>query len=117
MNSLRGIGLFALQVIGLVSAGKKETIAEIERHFESRDLVEYLYRKYAKHFYVSYDGDSPYDSAALNFYFFNYCGYIEGNESRKYGIVNDNDGLLLIPALLMDKVNEAETSWMIDFEK
>jgi hypothetical protein len=57
------------QVIGLISVCKKETIAEIEHHIESKDLVEYLSQKYAKHFYVSYDGDSPYDIAALNFSF------------------------------------------------
>ena len=34
-----------------------------------------------------------------------YNGYIQGNERRKYGICNDNEGLLLVVALVLDMVS------------
>ncbi len=109
-GTLTGIGLFTVEVIHLISAGKHENFAEIEKHFENRDLVEYLSTKYAEHFFAQFDG-TMYDNAAINQYFFEYTGYIQGNERRKYGIMNDEDGLLLIPALLMDRVETECRKW------
>ena len=38
-GSLKGIGLFALEVMHLISSGKKETLATVEEHFEKKDIV------------------------------------------------------------------------------
>lgn len=106
-NTLRGIGIFQLEITHLISIGKKENIKEIEKHFELNDLVEYLYSKYRSYFSNPFDG-SICNNNAINAYFEQYAGYIEGNEDRKYGIENDDDGLLLIIALIAEIIKEIE---------
>ncbi len=44
-GSLRGIGLFGIEVMHLISSGKKETLKTVEEHFEKKDIVEYLFSK------------------------------------------------------------------------
>jgi len=112
-GSLTGIGLFLLEVLRLISAGKKETLKDIETHLDDADLVEYLSKKYDSQFNVKFD-DTQYDNSEINKYFTNYSGYIEGNEDRKYGILNQDDGLLLILALLTDKIERECINWSAD---
>lgn len=111
-KNLKGIGLFAMCVTHLISVGNYETFTEIEKHFDNSDLVEYISTKYKKDMIINFD-NSIYDNQAINAYFHNYSGYIEGNEARKYGIVDENHGLLLILVLLLDKVEEASINWTI----
>lgn len=111
-NSLKGIGLFQLSVIHLISIGKKESIKEIEEHFASSDLIDYLYLKYQSDFLDKFD-NSCYNNVSLNAYFEQFHGYIESNEQRKYGIMNNDDGLLLILALISDEVEYNCYSWKI----
>ena len=101
-NQILGIGLFGLQLIRLIALDRKESFQTVEDHRFNGDLVEYLYNKYKTDFYISFD-NSVYDNLAINNYFSQYNGYINGNESRKYGVENDN-GLLLLVALLMDRL-------------
>ncbi len=109
-KSLKGIGLFALEVIHLISCGKRETLKTVEEHFEKKDIVEYLFSKYKEEFFIVFD-NSVYDNEQINLYFYNYVGYIEGNERRKYGIMNADDGLLLILSLITDKVERYAFNW------
>lgn len=109
-GSLAGLGLLSLEVMHLISTGKKEAVIEVEEHFSSNDLVEYLNSKHSDDFFVQFD-NSIYDNAQLNKYFNNYTGYIEGNEARKYGIMNTDDGLLLVLALISDKVETECRKW------
>lgn len=102
-NTLTGLGFFAQEIIHLISMGKNESIEEIEKHFEINDVVEYIYQKYRESFSVIFD-NSTYDNSEINKYFNNFVGVVEGNEDRKYGIVNKNDGLLLILALIADLI-------------
>lgn len=112
-NNLKGVGIFSLEIIHLISMGIKEEIEEIERHFESKDLVEYLSNKYDDEFFVKFD-NSIYDNNIINKYFYNYVGYIEGQERRKYGIMNPDDGLLLILALITDQVERGCIAWTVE---
>lgn len=112
-GNLKGIGLFSLELLHLISIGKKESIDSVEEHFRNEDLIEYLTIKYKEEFFVVFD-NYVYDNKQLNSYFSNYSGYIEGNESRKYGIMNSDDGLLLILALLMDKVETSAINWVVE---
>ena len=112
-NTLRGIGLFQLEVIHLISIGKKESIADIEESLMNGNLIEYVFNKYKNDFCVKFNNEI-YDNKVLNSYFTNYNGYIQGNESRKYGIMNDMDGLLLILALISDKIEECSIDMKID---
>ena len=109
-GKLLGIGLFQLEIIHLISIGIKEKIQTIEKCFEEENLVEYLYEKYNEEFSIEFDG-GIYDNDAINRYFFEYCGYIEGNESNKYGIENEEDGLLLIIALISDRIEKESYKW------
>jgi len=90
-----------------------QTLKDIETHLDDADLVEYLSKKYDSQFNVKFD-DTQYDNSEINKYFTNYSGYIEGNEDRKYGILNQDDGLLLILALLTDKIERECINWSAD---
>lgn len=109
-KTLKGIGLFQLQILHLISIGKKESIKTIEEHMEKGDLIEYLFNKYKKHFSIIFD-NTIYDNESLNQYFQNCIGKIQGNESRKYGIMNEDDGLLLIPASISDTIEISASTW------
>ncbi len=108
-----GIGLFAIEIIGLVSSGEKESLSVVEEHFRRNDLVDYIFDKYKNKFSTAFD-NSIYDNAAINKYFSEYAGYIQGNEDRKYGIANEDDGLLLIVSLIFDKVEKESANWKIE---
>ena len=102
-NSLKGLGFFCQSIIHLISIGKTETINNIERCFEEKCIVEYIYEKYKPHFPDTFEPlKKVYNIETLNEYFYNYVGYIEGNEDRKYGVENSSDGLLLIVAVGLD---------------
>ena len=102
-GSLKGIGLFALEVMHLISSGKKETLATVEEHFEKKDIVEYLSSKYKDEFFIMFD-NSIYDNEQINLYFFNYVGYIEGNERRKYGIMNEDENTVAYMVMSKEEV-------------
>ena len=108
--SLKEIGLCQLEVLHLISRGNKETIEHIEKSLDNGNLIEYIFNKYRDDFFVLFD-NGVYDNEALNLYFQNYSGYIQGNESRKYGIMNETDGLLLILALISDKIEHSAANW------
>ena len=111
-KSLKRIGIFAQEIVHLISYSKKEKVRDIEEHFDSNNLVEYLYTKYKSDFSNSFDGKNP-ENEAINAYFNQYAGYIVGNEDRKYGIKNEDDGLLLILALIFEKVKDECHNWSI----
>ncbi len=96
------INMFALEVVALISAGHKETISEVEKHMYDNDLVYFIYEKYEDSFETDFGRNSKYDIESYNQFFWDMSGYINGNESRKYGIINENDGLLLIIAVILD---------------
>lgn len=100
------IQLFALEMIALVSSGQKETISDIEKHMCDGDLVQYIRDKYNDNLTNKFDDDNIYNIKAWNEAFTNYYGYVQGNENRKWGIVNEDDGLLLVIALTVEIMTE-----------
>ena len=111
--SLRKMGLFQLTVCHLISTGKTETITDIETHICNENVVEYLIEKYMDSFFDQQIGLDEY-AKPLNKYFSDYDGYIQGNEARKYGIMNEDDGLLLILALISEKISRESSKWTIE---
>ncbi len=109
-KTLKGIGLFQLEIIHLISLGKKENNKTIEECLDKGNLIEYILDKYHSDFIVPFD-NKIYDYQTLNKYFQDYSGYIQGNERRKYGIMNETDGLLLILALISDKIENTSINW------
>ena len=112
-NSLKGLGLLALNILHLISIGAKEKIETINTCIEKNNVIEYLTKKYKDHFFIAFD-NTIYNNSQLNAYFHNYCGYIEGNEERKYGIMGEDSGLLLLLALITDKVEEHSYEWTVE---
>lgn len=99
------IQLLGLEIIALISSGKKEKIVDIEKHMGEGDMVSYLLNKYGDEFSNSFD-EIICDFKAWNDEFMSYYGYVQGNENRKWGIINENDGLLLVVALIMSIMTE-----------
>lgn len=113
MGDLKGIGLFGLQVIGLVSSGETENIDDIISHLESNDVVEYLFNKYNAKFAIRFDNNT-YDNSQLNKYFSNYSFLTSNDARRKYMVSGQSNGLLFLLALLMDKVETESIKWTVD---
>lgn len=111
--SLMKMGLFQLNICHLISIGKIETFYEIETHISNGDLIDYLAQKYKGSLL---DPQIELDEYAkpLNKYFSDYDGYIQGNEARKYGIMNTDDGFLLLLALISDIISKESSKWFID---
>jgi hypothetical protein len=102
-GTLMGLGLFADQILKIISIGAKEPVDVIEKHIDAKNIVDYIYRKYGSHFYMKFDG-IVYDNDAISEYFSNY------GDTRKFGLSKD-DGLLLIIAIIMSKVEMEAVYW------
>lgn len=100
MLKLIGLDLLAFRVIAVISSGNKENIEKIEEELNKSNLVTYLNEKYKDIFMVNFE--QTYNIDELNNYFTNFAGYVQGNEGRKYGVINNDDGLLLTLALIID---------------
>lgn len=96
-----GLDVLAFEIISLISKGYSESIFKIEEELDKSNLVDYLNTKYRKDFMANFE-DGTYDLQELNKYFSDYSGYIQGNESRKFGVYNANEGLLLVIALIIN---------------
>ena len=97
-NKYMGMKVLSLCILHLISIGEKETIATVEKEIEKGSLVTYLYNKYPNlqnHLLPDY-------IQVLNNCFAGFAGYVEGNEDRKYGICGEDNGLLLLLALVFD---------------
>lgn len=103
--------LLGFEILALISRGKKETISEIEKQMENENILHYLREKYAEELFNPFTDDMQYNYNDWNKAFAKYSGYIEGNERRKYGIEKEEDGLLLLLALLLELVANREHDW------
>ena len=101
-NGTERLQLFGLEIIALISQGKSEMIEQVEQHIDDGDLIQYIREKYKDNMFNTFDDDWPYNLEDWNQAFAGYSEYIQGNERSKFGIYNDNEGLLLIVALVLD---------------
>lgn len=92
MKDIQRIGQ---EVIALCSSGEKEAIQVVENHLEKGDVIEYLTCKYQLD--IKVEAIREVDKK-LN----TYADYVIGNEDRKYGIISEEQGLLLILSLLFE---------------
>lgn len=105
-NGVERIKLLGFEIIALIAKDHKESIATIENEIDKCNVVRYLYGKYRNDFYITLDDNSPYNVDDWEKALGDYSGYVQGNESRKYGITNADDGLLLLMALVLDLVEK-----------
>ena len=103
--------LLGFEIIDLVSCGYKETISEIENQIESESIVQYIREKYKDNLSNTFSDNMPYNYADWNKALAKYSGWIRGRERRKYGIENDDDGLLLLLAFILELVANREHDW------
>lgn len=87
--------VFGLEVNGLVDQGQKEPIEEIQAHFESGDIADYIKEKYKLDFAFEREGMDE-----VNKRFQDMSSYAHGNERRKFLV--QNNGLCLIVALALN---------------
>lgn len=103
--------LLGFEIIDLVSCGYKETISEIENQVESESIVQYIREKYKDNLSNTFSDNMPYNYADWNKALAKYSGWIRGRERRKYGIENEDDGLLLLLAFILELVANREHDW------
>lgn len=103
--------LLGFEIIDLVSCGYKETISEIENQIESESIVQYIREKYKDNLSNTFSDNMPYNYADWNKALAKYSGWIRGRERRKYGIENEDDGLLLLLAFILELVANREHDW------
>ncbi len=103
--------LLGYEIIALISRGYKETITEIERQMEKENILQYVREKYAGELFNPFSDDAQYNYTDWNKALGKYSGWIEGQERRKYGIENEEDGLLLLLALILELVANREYNW------
>lgn len=103
--------LLGFEIIDLVSCGYKETISEIENQIEIESIVQYIREKYKDNLSNTFSDNMPYNYADWNKALAKYSGWIRGRERRKYGIENEDDGLLLLLAFILELVANREHDW------
>lgn len=103
--------LLGFEIIDLVSCGYKETITEIEKQMENENILQYIREKYHENLSNTFSENMPYNYKDWNKALAKYSGWIEGQERRKYGIENEDDGLLLLLALILELVANREHNW------
>lgn len=107
-TGLHGLKSFSFDLIAIIAHGNKEKISVIENEIENRNITNYLYSKYSNLMMIPLNNDCIYDLESWNRELSEYTGWVEGNESRKFGIINDDDGLLLLLGLVIDLLKDAE---------
>lgn len=100
--SLERLPIFGYDLCCLISQGKTETIHAVEEHIHQGNLVEYICNRYKNNMAITLGPNCPYDIKSWNDAYSSYNGYIQGNEERKFGILNENEGLLLVVSLTFD---------------
>ena len=103
--------LLGYEIIALISRGRKETISDIEKQMENENILQYIREKYADELFNPFSDNSQYKYEDWNKALAKYSGWIEGQERRKYGIESEDDGLLLLLALILELVANRENNW------
>lgn len=97
------IFLLAYDIIALISKGEKESVSEIMGNISEEKVVKELYSKYPNSFKLS--NEEIYDpnewDAVLKEYH-----YLSNSDIEDMGIVNDNDGLLLLLRIILGEIVE-----------
>lgn len=94
-----GLSQLIYILISLVDKGFKENIDTIEKHMSNYDLLPYLIKKYEREEDFYYFQGGSCSTKDLNDYICEMSSYVNGNESSKYGITNEENGLLLLIAI------------------
>jgi allantoicase len=94
-------------LISLIDNGFDESIDDIEKHMYEEDLLQYLISKYKDAGVADFTvyGEDAYPLDDINNYICDMASYVNGNESRKYCVGKDENGLLLLISVCFDLGN------------
>ena len=105
-NGLDRIDLFAQELIAHISTGKKEKISTIIEKMEKKNVVRYLYEKYKDDWFLSLDDKCPYNVDDWEEIYAKFSYVSEYDARRKWGISNEDDGLLFLVSLTFEALRE-----------
>ena len=107
MSNFKGnerIEMLGYDIIHLISAGYKENFNDIINQLDKGSLMTYLYNKYKGELAIlTLDSSSPYDYNEWEKVLDEFS-YMEFHHDavRKMGIVNEDDGLLVLLSIILD---------------
>lgn len=102
------IQMLGYDIIHLISVGYKENFDDIIDHLDKGSLLTYLYEKYKDDLCIlTLDADSPYDFNEWEKVLDEHS-YLEFHHDvvRKMGIVNKEDGLLVLLSIILELASE-----------
>lgn len=86
-NGKERLEIFAFEMIALIAHDKKENIDTIEHEMGKKHVVRYIRDKYHDCMSVTFKEDCCYNLDDWEEELFNLAAWVEGNESRKFGII------------------------------
>lgn len=101
-NGLDRIGFFAQALISEISSGSNEYIDKIIKEMEKKNVVHYIFDKYKDNWLFSMGEQCPYNLDDWEEAFYQFSYITECDARRKWGICNENDGLLLLATLTLE---------------
>lgn len=96
------MGQLIMAIMRLVSIGEEESLDTVVEHLEKEDIYEFLSEKYRDKF-TNFFCVSNLNVMAINS-MFNQNANSKEYFKQTYGIVKENDGLLLIVSLIAQKL-------------
>lgn len=105
-NGLERIDLFAQEVISQISLGKKESVNKIIEEMGNKNVVHYLFNKYKDDWFLSLDENCPYNVDDWEEKYSELAYISENDARRKWGIRNEDEGLLLLVTLTFEVLRE-----------
>ena len=106
LNGLERIDLFAQEIIKKIKKRKKESVNEIIKQMENKNVVRYLYNKYKEDWFLSLDENCPYNVDDWEEKYSQFSYITENDARRKWGIRNEDEGLLLLVSLTFEALRE-----------
>ena len=106
IKEFTGMDLFAQAILSQISSGKTESVSTIIEKMEKKNIVHYLYNKYKDDCFLSLDDSCPYNVDAWEETYYSFSYITENDARRKWGICNEDDGLLLLVSLTFEALRD-----------
>ena len=105
-NGLDRLGFFAQALIAEISSGHSERVDKIIEEMGRKNVVHYIFDRYKDNWLFSLGEQCPYNLNDWEEAFYQLSYITEGDARRKWGICNENDGLLLLVTLSLEALRD-----------
>lgn len=96
----RRLKTFAIEIIALISKGKKESLEVIYNKIDEGNTIQYLHEKYKNE--MSYPlNEEVYSFNEYEKAFTDVANIVNRKAENEFGIIGNDDGLLFITAILI----------------